>query len=228
MTHTYTKTTWVDGTTPINATNLNKVETGVAQAILSTITAVAATASGDDYPIGVTTFAVGNDSTWPITYSTVVNFKNANTRFTQYCYGNGGTASHIGGWIRHWNTGYGWTAFRRIDDPFEAVTANGRYSKWHGGLLICNKQITFGTFTAGETKTVTWTYPHAFDATDAAGIIVNLTPGGLAAANATAFTHGVDRYPSTTSCALYLRSLAAGDIASTVTAQVTAIGRWKP
>ncbi|WP_010279882.1 gp53-like domain-containing protein [Paenibacillus senegalensis] len=99
----------------------------------------AATVSGNEHPIGVTTFAVpsgsgtGIEDGYPVSLINALNFKIDNSRLSQMVYNAGsGTARS---WIRHWRSDTGWSDFN------EVVTSSG--GTISGNLSIGN--ATSGT-----------------------------------------------------------------------------------
>lgn len=172
MTHEFTKTTWVDGTTAITSAQLNRIEEGVEQAHLSTIDAVTGTTSGNDYPVGITMFRVNDEAGWPFTNMLIVNMKVDEFRFTQWAYRHGASTGDVSGALfRHWHSSAdAWTPFRRADEPFEASSnSNGFYRKWDNGTLECWKFPHQLTYSTDARLRASWTYPHQF-AGDAPGV----------------------------------------------------------
>ncbi|QHZ46441.1 hypothetical protein [Bacillus sp. NSP9.1] len=86
-----------------------------------------ATASGDNYPVGITFMNINNNQTgYPLSYGFLKNEKWSNYRFTQYFYGNA-NYSGIGSWIRHWYSTSGWTNWEKISGFAHAsLTMSGR------------------------------------------------------------------------------------------------------
>ena len=172
MTHEFTKTTWVDGTTAITSAQLNRIEEGVEQAHISTISPVAANVSGADYPIGVTMFGTSGDSSWPFSSATVLNIKNSSNRFTQWVYQTG-LSDAKGAAFRHWHTTDGWSVFQRADDPIEQNTnTNGSYVRFADGWQECWKNDVTISYIGTTAIQGTWTYPAAF--TSAPSVAFNL------------------------------------------------------
>lgn len=153
----YEPTIWNPGGPPgISAARLNKIEQGIADATdiakaalpASQYTASdvmgktvipyrAASASGNDYPEGMSVFAVtgGIADGWPTNLGVVTTKKHSNLRmFQEFVVVTTGGASDGRTHRRIWRSDTGWSPFRRIWDDAEMGAGSGldadRWSGW--------------------------------------------------------------------------------------------------
>ncbi|WYU49956.1 hypothetical protein MHH67_11175 [Bacillus sp. FSL K6-0047] len=79
------------------------------------IPAIAGTVSGNDYPLGITTFQHSNLSGYPTNHGSALNIKLSNLRFTQIYVPHARTEADTGVYFRHFYGEEGWTDFWQVE-----------------------------------------------------------------------------------------------------------------
>lgn len=79
------------------------------------IPAIAGTVSGNDYPLGVTTFQHSNLSGYPTNHGSALNIKLSNLRCAQFYVPHARTEADTGVYFRHFYGEEGWTDFWQVE-----------------------------------------------------------------------------------------------------------------
>lgn len=180
----YTKTDWVEGVTPLNPTNLNKIEEGIDFAHYPVLdpTLFDGTTTGANYPKGITLLHVNdgigephdNQLGFP-SLGTVVTNKISDIRLFQTLHSSGKNGlPNV--WTRHYHADSpGWTEWDRVDGKGESWINGTLENGWSNydttdpqfpivqyRKLTSNKIALRGMIKGGTIPSVAFTLPSGY------------------------------------------------------------------
>lgn len=228
-------------TTPINATNLNQVQTNVDNAKVEKTTTISAPDDLNNYMTTGTWIAGGSISNIPVSgqvwYVEVIRYSATYVlqRATRYT----SVLDNMTMFVRQ-SKSEGWTDWKDISAPIITSNANGTATKFPDGTMICrtildksiwsstssNSSIVQG-LTIYRTSSYSWTFPEEFYDTN---IVVQITPD-VNGGDKTQFPI-INSTPTKTKVNIQMVGLkpyynSGSGYEELHAIHVTAIGRWK-